>query len=259
MHTPEEIFSESLTGIPDNFRSDLLSTFNANVRNFREGKWEPAELNGGKFCEVVYSILSGYVYGKFPEKPKKPANFLKACQELGNVDSQAFPRSVRVQIPRLLIGLYEIRNNRNVGHVGGDVDPSHMDATLVLETSKWILAELIRLFHKLPTTQATALVELITERTNPLIWQKGEKRRVLNPKLSAKDKTLVVLHACISGVSSKRLCEWVEYSNIGVFRKTVLGALHREKLIEFDRPRDFVELLPPGIAYVEENLLPKIT
>lgn len=259
MHTSEEIFSESLTGIPDNFRSDLLHTFNANVRNFREGKWELAELNGGKFCEVVYSILRGHVDGVFPEKPGKPTNFLKACQELEGIDSRVFPRSIRVQIPRLLIALYEIRNNRNVGHVGGDVDPSHMDATLVLETSKWILAELIRLFHKLPTTKATALVELITERTSPLIWQKGDKKRVLNPGLSAKDKTLAVLHSCISGVSSKQLCEWVEYSNVGMFRKTVLGNLHVDKLIEFDRRHDLVELLPPGITYVEESLLPEIT
>jgi len=47
----------------------------------------------------------------------------------------------------MLIAQYEIRNNRGVGHVGGDVDQNHMDAKIVVEMAKWTIAELIRLFH----------------------------------------------------------------------------------------------------------------
>ena len=35
-------------------------------------------------------------------------------------------------------------NNRNVGHVGGDVDPNHMDATGVLAQCNWVMGELVR-------------------------------------------------------------------------------------------------------------------
>src|SRR5206468_654238 len=96
-------------------------------RNFRERRWEPAELNGGKLCEAAYSILKGHVDGHFPAKPSKPSNFPQACLDLEKADPK-FGRSVRLLIPRMLIPLYDIRNSRSVGHIGGDVDPNHMDS-----------------------------------------------------------------------------------------------------------------------------------
>ena len=35
--------------------------------------------------------------------------------------------------PQLIPALYDIRSNRGVGHVGGDVDSNQMDATLVVQ------------------------------------------------------------------------------------------------------------------------------
>ena len=136
-----------LSSIPKGLREPLLRAFQAIEKNYREMRWEPSELNGGKLCEVVYTILKGHVEGKFASRPTKPRNMLEACKAFENADNKVFPRSVRVQIPRMIIALYEIRNNRGVGHVGGDVGPNHMDAVLVVGMAKWILAELIRLFH----------------------------------------------------------------------------------------------------------------
>jgi hypothetical protein len=81
-----------------------------------------------------------------------------ACKALEKAP-QTLPRSIRIQIPRMLVALYEIRNNRGVGHVGGDVNPNHMDAVAVLAMSKWLVAELIRVLHDVDTQTATDLVE----------------------------------------------------------------------------------------------------
>jgi len=57
-----------------------------------------------------------------------------------------------------------VRNNRNVGHVGGDVDPNHMDAVAVMSMSNWIMGEIVRVFHRLPTTsEAQQLVDALAE------------------------------------------------------------------------------------------------
>jgi hypothetical protein len=136
-----------LAGVPATLRDELLKALNEVLRNYRERRWEPSELNGGKLCEIVYTILRGHVDGKFPSKASKPANMVDACKGLEQADSKKFPRSIRIQIPRMLIALYEIRNNRGVGHVGGDVDPNLVDATAVVAMSKWTVAELIRVFH----------------------------------------------------------------------------------------------------------------
>ena len=71
-----------LQNIPDGLREPLLAAFNEIVGNFREGRWEPSELNGGKLCEVVYTIVRGFVDGTFPAKPSKPKNMVDACKTL---------------------------------------------------------------------------------------------------------------------------------------------------------------------------------
>ena len=69
----------------------------------------------------------------------------------------------------MLIALYEIRNNRGVGHVGSEVDPNHMDAVAVLYMSKWLVAELVRVFHRVDTATASEAVDTLVERESAII------------------------------------------------------------------------------------------
>jgi len=244
-----------LAGLPSGLRGQLLDAFGETVVNFGERRWEPAELNGGKLCEVVYSILKGYAVGKYPAKASKPRNMRAACQKL-ETEAAGAPRSIRIQIPRMLIALYEIRNNRNVGHVGGDVDPNHMDAVCVLHLAKWIVAELVRVFHGIDTDEATRIVESLAERETPLIWEVNGKKRVLKAGLSMREKTLILLHASNGEVAESELVSWLEHSSASAYRIQVLRPAHRQRLLEYDAMRRTVQISPLGIAEVEETLLP---
>lgn len=244
----------TLSGIPVGLRDALLVAYGEIIRNFRERRWEPSELNGGKLCEVVYSILKGYVDRRMPSRPQKPRNMVDACKNLEQADASLFPRAVRIQIPRMLVALYEIRNNRGVGHVGGDVNPNEMDSKVVLEMSKWIMAELVRLFHNLTTDEATEIVESLVERTIPVVWVVDGRRRVLKLGLSKKDETLLLLYSTAGAVQEDEIFHWVEHSNSSVFRKNVLKRLHKDRLIEFDERTGQAHISPKGITYVEENM-----
>jgi hypothetical protein len=246
--------------LPNRLRDELLHAFNEIVKNYREHRWEPAELNGGKLCEVVYSILKGHVVGKYPARAKKPKNMVAACKKLEtDTDAATVPRSIRIQIPRMLVALYEIRNNRNVGHVGGDVNPNHMDALCVLQMSKWTVAELVRILHDVDTEAATEIVESLVKRETPLIWEVNGKRRVLNTALSMRDKTLVLLHADGGQVSEADIASWVEHSNPAVYRRDVLRMAHKSRLVEYDQSRGTVQISPRGIEHVEDTLLSSLT
>jgi hypothetical protein len=247
-----------LATLPAPLRDELLAAFNEIVKNFRERRWEPAELNGGKLSEVVYTILKGYADGKYPADAKKPRNMVVACQKL-ETEAASAPRSIRIQIPRMLIALYEIRNNRNVGHVGGDVDPNHMDSVCVLQIAKWIIAELVRVFHAVDTDTAAAIVDGLVERETPLVWEVNGKRRVLNTSLSMRQKTFLLLHALNGKVDEADLVSWIEHSNASVYRRDVLRAEHRNRMIEYDPVAKTAELSPRGIEYVEETLLPSLS
>jgi hypothetical protein len=211
--------------VPPGLRIPLIEEYNSIVQNFSEQRWTPAELSGGKFCEIVYTILDGHAKGSFPSKPGKPAKFVDACKKL---ESNAHvPRSFQILIPRLLPALYEIRNNRNVGHVGGDVDPNFMDSTAVLGTANCIMAELVRVFHSVSTPEAQAIVNALTERRVPLVWQFGDIKRVLNPKLALRDQILVLLASSVGAVQVAELQRWTEAKNLAHFRKTLRG-LHTQ-------------------------------
>ncbi len=246
-------YAQALGGLPTTLRDELLTAFNEIVTNYRESKWEPSELNGGKLCEVVYTILKGYTEGNYPAYSSKPSNMVDACKSLEKAGPN-FPRSVKIQVPRMLTALYEVRNNRGVGHVGGEVDPNHMDATVVLSMSKWILAELVRIFHNVDTKIATEIVELLTEREIPMIWLVNGKKRVLKTGLSMKDKTLVLLYS-EPLVDELTLFGWVEHTNSAVYRRDILVKGHKNKLWEYDKVSKTITLSPVGSDYVERELL----
>ena len=246
--------SSLLSAIPTTLRDELIQAFTKIERNFKESRWEPSELNGGKLCEVVYTILKGYVDNNYPASASKPQNMVDACKKLEQ-SPRTFPRSIRIQIPRMLVALYEIRNNRGVGHVGGDVNPNHMDAVCVLQMSKWIVSELIRVFHNVSTEEAADIVETLSNREIPLIWQVDNVIRVLDNSLSMLDKTLVLLYGEPSGIDEKNLIASVEHSNSSVYRKDVLRKAHKERLLEYNATMKKATISPVGVKRVESEIL----
>jgi hypothetical protein len=69
-----------LAMVPSGLREPLIASYREITRNYAERRWEPAELNGGKFCEIVYTILVGYVDKAFAGKPSKPRDMVSACR-----------------------------------------------------------------------------------------------------------------------------------------------------------------------------------
>lgn len=238
---------DAFSALPPTLVADLLDAFRQVIKNYSEHRWEPSELNGGKLCEAGYTILTGYFTGTYALRAHKPKNMVSACRDL---EQQQGPRSARIQIPRVIIALYEIRNNRGVGHAGGDVNPNEMDATAVVYMSKWIVAELVRLLHGLKTDQAAKLVGALVEREIALVWRNGEKRRVLATGLSLRKCTLLLLSDALE-VRESDLVSWLEQKRPADYRNKVLKPMHKERFIEYDQTKGTVTLLPPGIAAAE--------
>jgi hypothetical protein len=223
--------------------------------NFAQRRYEPSELNGGKFSEVVLRILEWHtstpkIYTPFGTKIR---DFGQATRRFESLTS--YPDSVRFHIPKIINVLYEIRNKRGVGHVGGDVDPNYMDALFVVCSTSWIMAELVRIFHNLPISEAQKIVEALVNKRISVVWEVASKRRVLNLSLSYADRTLLLLYDSYpKALRDETLCDWTEYTNPAVFRAKLLAPLHKKKLVEYDVRSGDVHLSPTGLRYVEENL-----
>lgn len=243
-----------LNNIPDGLRSPLISEYNNIIQNYLERRWTSSELSGGKFCEIVYTIIDGYSKGSYSSAPSKPSNFADACKRLEN--NTNVPRSFQILIPRILPSLYEIRNNRSVGHVGGDVDPNPMDSHAVVSICSWVMGELIRVFHNTTIDNAQKIINSISNRKIPLIWELENVKRVLNPKLSIKDQILLLISSSNSKTNTNELNLWIESKDKAYFNR-VLRQLHKSRMVELSSQGQEIEILPPGMIRVE-NLISKL-
>lgn len=243
--SPDSLFS----GLPETLRDELMVEYQQIVTNFYEGRWGPSELSAGRFCEVAYTIIRGRADGNYPARGSKPNPFDAKCRALESETS--LERGLRLLAARILPGLYEIRNNRDSGHIGGEVDSNGMDATYALSASSWILAELIRVFHNTSTDQAEEAVRQISELRTPAIWSNGQIRRVLKDGLKLEEEVLL-LTASAGRCTIDDLIKWTETSNPTYLRKIVRN-LHSQRLIEASEPTD-IHTTPKAAARVRELL-----
>ncbi len=243
---------DALAAIPSGLLDPLMEQFEEGLAEYRAGDWEKVGIKAGKFCEIAFRVCEGHATGTFAASPSKPRNMLDACRTLEQHNS-AKGRSLCIQVPRLLIGLYELRNNRAIGHVSGEIDPNHMDAEFFLRGMKWIMAEFIRFFSRRPIDESRNLVEAVTARTLPIVWHHGDTRRILDPSKSADEKVLILTYAEFGPVAVADLLRWSEYSNGSRMRREILKKLHKKALVHFDQKQDTVQILPPGQKHVEQN------
>jgi hypothetical protein len=248
--------AQALSTIPPGLRDPLIAEYQSIVQNFLEHRWLPSELSGGRFSEIVYTILDGHATKSYAVGPAKPAKFVDACRKLENNTQAHVPRSFQILIPRMLPALYEIRNNRSVGHVGGDVDPNHMDSVAVLSMCNWVMAELVRVFHGLTVNEAQKVADMLAEVRIPVIWSDGNVKRVLRPELKLHEQVLLLTAATVPDVSSKELIAWIENDNTKYVMRTIRG-LHSRRLLEYTESTERVKILPPGTKFVMELLRKK--
>jgi hypothetical protein len=230
----------------------LIEEFEQALDEYRAADWEKVGLKAGKFCEVAYCICAGHATGTYAATPSKPNNFPQACRDLEQYNTTK-GRSLCIQAPKALAALYELRNNRAIGHVSSDISPNHMDAEFFLRGMKWVMGELVRNFSKLPLEDSHAVVEAVTARTFHIVWSSGNVRRVLEPAKTSGQKVLIMLYAESKPVSVAQLQTWVEYKNGTDFKRKVLKSLHKQALVHFDEKTATVQILPTGQAYVEKS------
>ncbi|MDB5430303.1 MAG: hypothetical protein JWP35_1419 [Caulobacter sp.] len=246
--------NDALNLMPASLRDPLIEEFEQALDEYRAADWEKVGLKAGKFCEIAYCICAGHANGTYPLSPFKPGNFPQACRDLEQYNGTK-GRSLCMQVPKVLVALYELRNNRAIGHVSGDVSPNHMDAEFFLRGMKWAMGEFVRNYSNLPLDDAHGVVEAVTARTFHIVWSSGDIRRVLEPAKTSAQKVLIVLYAEGKPVSVAQLQMWVEYKNGTDFKRKVLKDLHKRALIHYDEKAATVQILPPGQIHVEKSNL----
>jgi hypothetical protein len=253
---PEVTLDVALGGIVTAFRGRLLKAYNGLKTAYVEGNFDACGLRAGKFCEVLLRWAQEELTGSHTPFGTKLPNFKGECDKLEQTPKAAGHESVRILIPRALSFLYTLRNKRGIGHEGGDVDANEIDGATAVRIADWCVCELIRLYYTISLEEAQGICDAIAKRQLPQIWDVFGKRRVLDPKLSYAQQTLLLLYSSPElAVAMEDLVSWTEHSNAAVYRRDVVSRLHKARLIEYDRDTEMATISPKGIEKVETELI----
>lgn len=255
--SPSDRLVTALAGIKENkLRLSLITSYLKLKQNYRESRFDFVGLDAGKFCEAALRIAQSQLTGTFVPLGTRIPNFADAVRSIVTLPAVPGSESLREVVPRALLFLYTLRNKRGIGHLGGDVDANRVDAMTIVQGADWVLCELIRLYHKLSLEEAQELVDSVAQRQLPMVWEVAGKRRVLQAGFSKADETLLLLYGTTDfTVLAEDLFEWVEYSLLRLYKTNVLNALHKQRLVEYDKQTDAVHLSPLGVHRVEKELL----
>jgi len=239
--------------LPDDIVTNLLDEYDEIKHHLAFRRFRPSELNGGRFAECVVRLLNYEHSGSYvpfgtslgPGAAKTIHNQIESNSGLCD--------SLRFFVPRIAWTLMDIRNRRNVGHVGGDVDPNLADSLLVGRMADWVITELLRVYYSCSINTAQKIADSLNEIQVPIVAEIDGFVRIQNTKLDFSQKTLVIMyHKHPSKLRDADLVKWTEYSNASTFKKNVLGKLHTNAMIHY--MDGCCTLLPKGIAYIEKNI-----
>lgn len=226
----------------------LLNSYLEVEQNHFLEKWKPSELDAGHFVETVRRMI------EFEQNGGAHTPFTKSLPDFNDValkqyESGTGHESFRMLIPRVLKAIYNIRNKRGVGHIK-DISPNEMDATLILYSVKWVLAEITRLASNKTPEETQKLIDNVIERQVEVIWKEDGFKKILDTRIDAKNQILILLYD-ESPQNSETLRQNIEYKNKSIFEKLLKG-LHDKKLIDFRS--EVCKISPTGRLAVEQLL-----
>ncbi|OGZ18634.1 MAG: hypothetical protein A2175_02695 [Candidatus Nealsonbacteria bacterium RBG_13_42_11] len=249
----KEAFKVLKLAFGEEISTHILDSFKEIQGNFLLKKWKPSELDAGHFVESVRRAIEKELFNNYTPFKQKLSNFDNAV--LQSYERAKGDESFRIIIPRALKSIYNIRSKRGVGHVGM-ISPNEMDATYILYTVKWILAEVIRLKSNFSIIETQKLVNSIVKRQVEILWEIGEINRVLDSGMPAKDQVLVLL-SNESPLNKSWLLRAIEYKNPTDFYRKVLKPLHQSRFIEYDKQSGDCFISPTGTMAAEKIILAK--
>ncbi len=183
---------------------------------FRLRRWKNTELDGGRFAEVasrlIYSIDSGNV------------NLTKSVDDcLRYIDneqvSHSFPeRQAAIHLAKVLRSIYKLRSQRGAVHVSPTYTANEIDSRLIVESVRWILAEILRLFVTSDREELATTIRSLARFPQPLIRIYGEKALLQSTSFTAEEEVLAHLMFADDGLSQPELVSLIPKDGSGTRR-----------------------------------------
>lgn len=147
--------------------TQLLDEFISCERRFIQRDWEPAELDGGQFCEVSARIW----YAEDSRNLNRTKSFDDCMNYIENnqVNHAVQPRHQAIHISRVLRTVYKFRSQRGAVHISPTYTANHMDAKFMIESIRWLMNETLRFFWQASQEEVAKAVRELLQFDVPAI------------------------------------------------------------------------------------------
>jgi len=236
----------------------MTDEFVSMERRFIQRDWEPTELDGGQFCEVLARILYHQDSGNLNQS-KPFDDCLKYIEDRNNSNSHAIlPRHNALHICRVLRAIYGFRSQRGAVHISPTYGPNQMDSKLMIESVRWCFNETLRIFWQGDKEAVAKSIREILQFDVPCIGKFDEVLLVQRTDLSAEEEVLVLLHyAGEQGFSRSELGRHSKFSPAAIttaLQKLVSSRIREIVVLTTGKYR----LTDLGSKRIRENLADKL-
>jgi hypothetical protein len=186
--------------------SQLVDEFISMERRFIQRDWEPAELDGGQFSEIVARILYHLDSGTLNYN-KEHGSCLSYLENESN--PHTLNRTEVLLICKVLHVIYKFRSKRGAVHISATYSPNHMDSKLLIENVRWCMNELLRIFWTGDRDTVAKAIKELLQFDVPCIGLFDGVPFVQRTDLRADEEVLLLLHyAGITGYSRRELGQY---------------------------------------------------
>ncbi len=243
----------AISDIPQELANAIIEEYIEVQLRYARGDWAPSELNGGRFAEAILRYCEWKGSSSFT-----PLGIsVNRSSILGRTrNNTRLPESLRFHISTCVELLLDVRNRRDVAHLGNNIDVREMDSLLVFRIASWMLAEIIRLESGFPPNQVQSIIDKLSKKHIPLVEEIGGDLIVVGTHLRAIDRALVVLYReHPEPVNFNLLLHAIQYKNSSRFLK-ILEGKQAEGLV-YIKEED-IYLTNKGVSWVEKSIEMKI-
>lgn len=173
----------------------VLSEYISQERRYILGDWEPATLDGGQFVEAVARIMYHQDSGRL-DRRKKVDDCLKYVEDQKQQHRHNFSdRKAALHISKVLRTVYKFRSDRGAVHIDPDYTANQLDARLVIDNSRWVLSEILRVFWSGNRQQVAKAIREILQYEVPAVGRYEDQLIVERRDCTAEEETLLLLHS----------------------------------------------------------------
>lgn len=170
----------------------LISEFVSMEQRFIQRDWEPAELDGGQYCEVLARILY-HIDSTNLNYTKSFDDCIKYLEQDQN-SHVITPRHDALHLARVLRTAYKFRSQRGAVHISPSYSPNHMDAKFLIESVRWCMNEILRIYWNGDRESVARAIREILQFDVPCIGVFDDIIMVQRTDLKADEEILVLLH-----------------------------------------------------------------